>query len=220
MTGTYNSFSGPLEFESQLERDAYYLLDFEPSVSRIQAQPLRLGNYTPDCLITTKSGLAIIAEIKYKQELFEKWQLLQRKFDTAEKLAAERGALFGFITDEIVYADRNRLDILKWIRFMARDAGNKIDGVTCKEEIRKALLNGEESSFRTVAERIGIDHSEPIQLICFLIASKMLYVKSIPNQDPLDCILSVANDQSNSTMQIVMRYHDFVASIGGKTHAE
>lgn len=209
VTGTYVSFSGALQFESQLERDAYLLLDFEPGISKIQAQPLRLGSYTPDCMVVTTSNSVLIAEIKYKQELLEKWSVFKTKFQNASRLAADRGARFGFITDEKVYADRNRLDILKWVKFMARNTANELAFPT-SHDIHGLVQN--EISLGGLTEKMRSSRQNAIQLVCDLISRKRLLVKSTPTRNPLEAILTTSDYSSNS-LQLVIPYDKLAESM-------
>lgn len=209
VTGTYVSFSGPLQFESQLERDAYLLLDFEPSISKIQTQPLRLGNYTPDCMVITSSNQVLIAEIKYKQELLEKWSVFKTKFQNASRLSAERGALFGFISDEKVYADYNRLDILKWVKFMARNAPSELAFSTF-HQIHGLVHN--EISLGSLVERMNPSCQNAIQLVCDSISRKRLLVKSTPTRNPLEAVLSTSEYSSNA-LQLIIPYDELAESM-------
>lgn len=99
-------------FESTLERDFLSLIEFSPEVHSFEVQPVRIewfdhhGNqrhYTPDVLVTfTESSKRppTLFEIKYRDELFEKWRELKPKFKQAISFAKQRGWRFK-ITSEV-----------------------------------------------------------------------------------------------------------------------
>jgi hypothetical protein len=94
-------------FESSLERDLFNLLDFDPRVASFEEQPVRiiftdqqgeLRHYTPDVLIhyhpdavTGHQKPPLLAEVKYRQDLFENWKELKPKFKAARKFSREQG---------------------------------------------------------------------------------------------------------------------------------
>ena len=119
-TGIYNSLSGPIQFESLLQRDAYVILDFEPSVHALQT-PSRWANYLRGCLIITTSGTRLVADVRHEEELQEKWYSLQSKFQEVQEICSQDGSIFGIITDNAVYSCPNRLDVLKWVKFTGRN---------------------------------------------------------------------------------------------------
>jgi len=209
VTGIHHSFAGPLQFESQLERDVYVLLEFEPWVQKIQSQPVRLANYVPDCLITTTSDQLLLAEVKYESELFQKWQTLHAKFERANKIALRDSMIFGFITDSAVYAQPNRLDVLKWIKFLARTG--EPDKIIFKQ-LTEIFSVDNEIAIRTLANEIVSPANDAMKLqqICQYILSKFAHVKMTPTQDPLDSILcSKVDAYSDALGSIFIPYDDF-----------
>ena len=112
-----------IPYESALERDLLIRLSHNRLVNDIIAQPLQLkyeasnGNeypYTPDYLIyyqleksTPLEDLSVpmLVEVKYRQELQEKWLKLKPKFKAARKYATEQGWTFK-IYDELRIRDQ------------------------------------------------------------------------------------------------------------------
>lgn len=84
--------TGMLSYESKLERDYYFLFDFDKRIEYIQDQPITIEyqyegkkrHYTPDVLLHCEgSPRYILGEVKYHDELSEKFQELRPKFEAA-----------------------------------------------------------------------------------------------------------------------------------------
>lgn len=102
-------------FESTLERDFYYLLEFDIHVLRFREQPCLISyshnnkelSYTPDVLVNYRNDIShsgnygrILYEIKYREDLFKDWELLKPKFKAARKVAKDNGWKFKIITEK------------------------------------------------------------------------------------------------------------------------
>src|SRR5882672_4678786 len=101
-------------YESSLERDCIKHLLFNQNVARHEEQPVRItfvsdGKqhfYTPDLLITYRDDVALtrgwkplLAEVKYRSDLFKYWRELRPKFQAARRYAAEKEWDFTIITE-------------------------------------------------------------------------------------------------------------------------
>ncbi len=102
-------------FESSLERDLLIQLDFDLNVARFEEQPLRVPfvdkagrphSYTPDILIFYRTDIVpakgmppVLAEVKYRQDLFANWKELKPKFIAARAFAREREWRFRILTE-------------------------------------------------------------------------------------------------------------------------
>jgi hypothetical protein len=116
-------------FESTLERDFMLLVDFDSEVISYEEQPVRIDylsadgkarHYTPDILVTyrripnsTTLNPPLLAEIKYRHDLFEQWRELKPKFRAARRYAKERGWTFKIITEVEI-----RTPYLKNVKFL------------------------------------------------------------------------------------------------------
>jgi len=116
-------------FESTLERDFMLLVEFDPDVLTYEEQPVRIDylsadgqarHYTPDILATyrqipnsTTLKPPLLAEIKYRRDLFEQWQELKPKFRAARRYAKEQGWNFKIITEVEI-----RTPYLKNVKFL------------------------------------------------------------------------------------------------------
>ncbi|MGH6763569.1 MAG: TnsA endonuclease N-terminal domain-containing protein [Phyllobacterium sp.] len=104
--------SGPIPFESTLERDFAYLALFEPRVSRLQAQPITLTyrgerghsrRYTPDFLVEYEvSGVGTrkaIIEIKFSDDLKANRQNLEPGFQAMQAWCDTHDHTFHIVTE-------------------------------------------------------------------------------------------------------------------------
>jgi TnsA-like endonuclease N terminal/TnsA endonuclease C terminal len=103
-------------FESTLERDLMLLLEFDFNVLEYEEQPVKieyednngkLHSYIPDLLITYRRDIApakwkkhVLAEVKYRQNLFADWKILKPKFKAARAYAKSKGWDFRIFTDK------------------------------------------------------------------------------------------------------------------------
>lgn len=119
---------GYVPFEATLERDFLYLADFNSRISNITAQPLRISynvdsetvsTYTPDFLVEFRpigdepAWSPILYEIKYREELHDRWQELRPRFRAATSLCRERGWRFRIVTEKFI-----RTPFLKNVMFL------------------------------------------------------------------------------------------------------
>ena len=117
-----------IAFESLLERDFIYLLDYDPDVEWFEEQPLRIEylhetqqlHYTPDFHLIER-GQHVLAECK--PERFVETEENRRKFAVARDWCEERGWEFRIITDQRV---RSSLQ-LQNIKLLTQYARQKVD---------------------------------------------------------------------------------------------
>lgn len=105
---------GAAQFESTLERDFISLLEFLPEVKSIDPQPVKIGwldengcrrSYTPDVLvefIESAGKPPWLCEVKYRNELLERWAQLRPKFKAAFRFAKTQGWRFKIVTEREV----------------------------------------------------------------------------------------------------------------------
>lgn len=102
-----------MSFESPIEMEYFYTLEFDDDVESFEEQPLRIENqenknkgpYFPDCIVYYKSKLnkrPLLIEVKSsidleKKEKLEKFQL---KFRTLEKYAMDNNLDFKIVTEK------------------------------------------------------------------------------------------------------------------------
>lgn len=111
--------SGHVPYEGTLERDFLILADFNSRICQITAQPLKItysfepgtvNRYTPDYLVRFRpigdepAWSPILYEVKYEEELRDRWGDLQPKFRAATALCRQRGWRFRIITDRFIRA--------------------------------------------------------------------------------------------------------------------
>jgi hypothetical protein len=103
-------------FESTLERDFIYLLEFDYNVEYFEEQPVKieyldtnntLRNYTPDFYVRyvdyTEPAAwfrPMLFEIKYRDDLWKNWKEYKPKFQAAIRFAAQKGWRFKILTEK------------------------------------------------------------------------------------------------------------------------
>jgi hypothetical protein len=111
-------------YESLLERDLMYLLDFDPAVTCWYEQPLRIRfchggkvhRYTPDLEVHRASHKQLI-EVKPKRQVDSgKWDAL---FRAASSICEQEGYEFIVVTEEVIRTEP-RLGIVKLLWKYAR----------------------------------------------------------------------------------------------------
>jgi len=192
VTGIYLTRRGePLEFESQLERDAYLVLNYEPGVESVFAQPMLIQNRWPDCLISTEND-EIFAEIKPEAEILERWSELSVRFSEMRGWCVDHGYGFGVITDiNVNRPEGHRVDILKRIEFIGKTSDQARAGAL-KNQIDEVIQANGPSTFRSLAHRIS-SQADPVSAIraaCSLLAMGTRYAVATPSPKLLDCVVS------------------------------
>jgi hypothetical protein len=96
-----------VNFESSLERDYIYLLEYDTGVSKYYEQPLRIyyGNnkyYVPDFFVQyhEKNIQSEIIEIKYSTDLIENKEKYKTKFEAAKAFCSDNGWKFNILTEK------------------------------------------------------------------------------------------------------------------------
>lgn len=131
-------------YESLLERDYMYLLDFDPRVTFWHEQPLRIrfahgGKthfYTPDLEVHRHSKKQIV-EVKSKRQVESgKWDFL---FRTAASICEQEGYEFIVVTDEVI-KQQPKLESVKRLWKYARTPVLPQHQILCSEFFQKKNL--------------------------------------------------------------------------------
>lgn len=134
-----------IAFESTIERDYLYVLDYEAEVTHFEGQPLVIRyehagkplRYTPDFHIV-QAGRDVLVECKPASRVADEDN--QRKFSAGRRFAAERGWEFQVVTDEALRAGA-RLANIKLLRRYA-----------CHQAIRPEIKGGLYALLRAMPE--------------------------------------------------------------------
>lgn len=104
LTGTINSVkeNRTIEFESSLERDFLYLLEYDDNVISYCEQPIKIfylvsGReiyYVPDFYVEYKDGRKEIIEVKYSQDLIDNKDIYEKKFSVAKSFCEHNNIQF------------------------------------------------------------------------------------------------------------------------------
>lgn len=121
---------GPIYFESLIERDFIYLLEYETAVTHFKEQPFtirypfngRSHRYTPDFYFLY-ADKEVVAECKPANRVNKPDN--QRKFNAAHAWCGERGSAFMVVTDEALRQGcrlRNIKDMHNFSRYVIAEA--------------------------------------------------------------------------------------------------
>lgn len=102
-------------YESSLEKDLIYSLEFDSNVRSYEEQPVTIEyvdefnkprRYTPDFLVHYKNHTALsstlkstLIEVKYRKDLWKNWKELKPKFSAAIKYADNLGWKFKILSE-------------------------------------------------------------------------------------------------------------------------
>lgn len=108
-------------FESSLERDFIYLLEYDFHVSNYFEQPVTIyyedslgkkRHYTPDFLVhynnrgnLKKNKKPLLCEIKYREELKANWENYKERFKAAKEYGKANGYEFKIFTENEIRTD-------------------------------------------------------------------------------------------------------------------
>jgi TnsA endonuclease N terminal/TnsA endonuclease C terminal len=131
-------------YESSLERDFIKHLIFNKNVLKHEEQPLTIEftdsdgkqrRYTPDLLVfyrrdiaLTKDWRPLLAEVKYRSDLFKHWSELKPKFRAAKACAKKHHWDFAIITERELRTPylKNITFLLEFRKYSRDDVGNQL----------------------------------------------------------------------------------------------
>jgi len=176
-----------LSFESTLERDFIYLLEFDDNVEFFEVQPItidytdyegKLRRYTPDFFVRydihtepAKWFEPMLFEIKYRNDLKENWKDYKCKFQAALRFASNKGWRFKILTEKEIRTDYliNAKFLLKY-----RNASHDLGMINTLSDTIKDLRV---STPREIIVAASIDvnrRAELLHTLWFMIANNMI----------------------------------------------
>lgn len=201
----YSSLSGQIsskklnkaiQFESSLERDFIYLLEFDRRVKNYIEQPLTIPykdqdqknrKYTPDFMISyhDKFRKNEVVEIKYEEHLVKHKKLLDVKFSAARLFCIEHNLLFRVCSDRYIRG-KNEI-LLRNVKFLSRyrDYFDNINyertGIRIDTENTFSILDKirelRKTSITTIINSLATDKNKKAELIFltwYLIANNFI----------------------------------------------
>ena len=176
-------------WESQIERDYIYLLEFDPDVLFYKEQPFRIRytyadsqhHYTPDFLVLRKDGRKQLVEVKPEEKMAKDENVLL--FHIIFPICQQQGYEFVIVTDKMIRT-APRLENIKFLYRYARTLIHPQHRIQCHE-----FFNGRTSA--TLGEIIGFFESEEVsrRVVYALVYEGFL---SIDFLTPLDLSSDVA----------------------------
>jgi len=203
-----------LRYHSLLQRDAYLMLDFHPSVYDILEDRLAVDHYTATCTVLGREKMVI--DVEYEARLIDAWLQEPEVYSRMNEYCVKHDLTFGFVTDfTVYYVDRHRLRVLRQLRYLANHKRNKDNEHRILPILQQkgpqpinALLRVLESSPRSASALITISH--------LLLAGIITIIQS-PTGNPLDSIVTTVEDSKLSQLPpLVINYRHMVDRI--RTH--
>lgn len=165
IVGYINSKKCPqvIQFESRLEKEFLFLLQFDSNVVSIGDQPVKISyvkkgedhTYTPDFLVKYANGMEVFFEVKYASDLKKNSRKYAAQFKAAKHYAASKNTLFRIVTDkEIRTQYKKNVDFLITFRDSSADLKLQHDLLASIRQKRKATFFEAVESITTDPEKI------------------------------------------------------------------
>ena len=189
-------------FESLLERDYMYLLDYELAISYWVEQPLKIRfrdngrtcSYTPDFEVHRQSKKQII-EVKTKNQVDSgNWDAL---FSTATFICEQEGYEFTVVTDEFI-RQQPRLDNVKTLWKYARTPIRARHQILCIEFFREKQVA--EIELSELIQFFKVQHV-PVQTIYALLFWSVLNL-DITQPLNIDSSIKLPSDEISATTHL------------------
>jgi len=180
--------NGIVEYESCIERDFFLVAIHEPTVRAIQHQPKTIaysdqeGNqhkYTPDAYLEFNDGRRMLVEIKPSEEVMNKRDKYEDRWNAARKWADSNGMTFIVITEDVIRSPR-------WINIWFTLGASK-----CSENDRfieklSVIIEPEGEEYNSFCEKIshefGVEIQKAAQILCYAIYHGLVFVDSFSTQ--------------------------------------
>ncbi len=174
-------------FESTLERDYIYVLEFDINVKFYEVQPITIEyldyegsprKYTPDFLVVYEEeqvpiGLSkpMLIEVKYREDLWKNWKQYKPKFLSAVGYAKSKGWRFKIMTEIEI-----RTDYLRNAKFLLRYRHAECDAgmiETLLDTIRELRLSNPEELIKVATMDVK-RRAELLHTLWYMVDSKMI----------------------------------------------
>ena len=174
--------TGIVEYESQIERDLFFLLEHDPSVLQYQHQPISIvykdgeeneGKYTPDVYIQFVNSLTVLLEIKDLETASKKFEENMVKWKAAEEWCNTRNVIFSVLTENEIRTDR-----LSNVWFTLGSSKVHQNDTYLKKINSLIPKNG--MNFNnlclSLAEILGVEVGKSSQILCYAIYHGLVFV--------------------------------------------
>ncbi|MBI3860254.1 MAG: DDE-type integrase/transposase/recombinase [Thaumarchaeota archaeon] len=201
-TGYYVSRHGySIPYESVLERDFFLLCDFEPQITKITAQPFRIGKHTPDACLETMDGKRIVVDVKPEAILIRKWSKYAAAFASTAEYCEGQGYSYAFFTDALRTDQRHRLAVLKEIHYNAQCE----DSPALEVSLQSDLENRGPTTVMTLLENLDskMDPAVAKRALSKLIFGMSAVVLDTPKPFLEDAVVSAERDGAKAQSIII-----------------
>jgi len=154
-----------LDFESQLEKKHYLLLEFNDNVTSYIPQPLKVEKYIPDILVQRKDNIPLLIEVKYSSEVENADEKLLNKIKVLEQYCNEHNLEFKIATEkEIINPYFDNISLIY-----------NYSNITIDNDIKDLIINHIPKSGITIMELLDkLNNNSYLMYIYHLIFNKVL----------------------------------------------
>ncbi|MFX1513388.1 MAG: TnsA endonuclease N-terminal domain-containing protein [Promethearchaeota archaeon] len=179
---------GVVEYESQLERDFFLVLEHAPDVKLYQHQPFKIiytddqnntHAYVPDVYVEFTIGLRILVEIKDEDTYNKDFEKNKLKWNAAEEWTKQRGIIFLVLTEREIRTPR-----MATIWFTLGSSKCSENDKYMNKLTDLIPSNGASYEFlcKETAQTLGIPLGKAAQIICFAIYWGIVFVDTFSTQ--------------------------------------
>lgn len=147
---------GSVQFESSLEEEFLYIVDFDSHVKTFHDQPVTISykdkeglerKYTPDFLVEYFDRKPVLFEVKYQEYLDRAGRDLEPAFNAAARFAKGKSWDFNVITDKEI-----RTEYCRNVRFLHRYQTQQFDLLVLDKILTSLVRTGRTTPARLVKE--------------------------------------------------------------------
>lgn len=180
---------GVAEYESQLERDFYLILEHSDEIKRYQHQPVEINykdkegksrKYYPDCYLEFHSGMRVLVEIKDLETYMTRYHEFEERWKAGKEYAKNSGYLFVVITEDQIRCPRMQniwLTLAASKVILSKSQINVLLKLVTKKGIQFNSLCYE------LSESLGIELPKASQIICNAIYHGLVHIDHFSSEE-------------------------------------
>ena len=180
---------GVAEYESQLERDFYLILEHSDEIKIYQHQPVEINykdkegkskKYYPDCFVEFHSSMRVLVEIKDLDSYMTRYHEFEEKWKAGEKYAKNSGFLFTVITEDQIRSARMQNIWLTLASSKVVLTNSQIEGL-----LRSVTKKGKQfnSLCYELSQNLGVELPKASQIICYAIYHGLVHIDRFSSEE-------------------------------------
>jgi len=176
--------NGVVEYESQIERDFFILLEHDDHVAQYQHQPIKIPygdnqSYTPDVHVRFTNGLEILVEIKDDDTYQQSSEKFKERWDACKEFAEDSGMSFIVLTEIDIRSAR--MSNIWFTLGSAKVTSNDRYMDKIRNIFPKDGLDYKSACYR-IAELLGININKASQILCYAIYHGYVFVDTFSDK--------------------------------------